>query len=214
MKDKKSLNLYFSYYEWGCAFFHTFRSRLDFPSCDFFLPFHHFSTGLLPFIEIFYRCPLLQRVASPSLVLWVKKFFPCPFFHLWLFIFLPCRNIYIYICIYEVRYNSLCFMASAFWAPVTNAFPTLKLKNLPTFCPSICMVSFFVYVNILIRGDVSCCVGWELNQLHVYFFPVLLNDQSLFPLTQMSHFMLNSRVYLSSSLGFFSSSTAPFSFIY
>lgn len=81
---------------------------------------------------------LLQRVASPSLVLWVKKFFPCLFFSSLAFYFFTMQNhiyIYICICIYEVRYNGLCIMASAFWGPVTNAFPTLKLKKFAYILP-------------------------------------------------------------------------------
>ena len=74
---------------------------MDFPSCDFFLPIHHFSTGLLPFIEIFYRCPLSATESSqPFISAMSQKIFSMSFFFIFGFLFFYHAEPYIYIYIY------------------------------------------------------------------------------------------------------------------
>lgn len=139
-----------------------------------------------------------------------SKNFSCFFFFISDFLFFYHAEIYIYICIREVRYNSL-FVLWLHFEPQLQRLPYSEVKKLPTFCPSICMVSFCIFKYFDLWGCILLC-RVRIQSTSCLFFPVLLNDQSLFPL--MSHFILNSHVYLSSSLGFFSSSSAPFSFIY
>ena len=104
---------------------------MDFPSCDFFLPIHHFSTGLLPFIEIFYRCPLSATESSqPFISAMSQKFFSMSFFF-FIFGFLFFYHAEIYICMYVFTRSDITVFVLwlLYFGPQLQTPSLLKLKK-------------------------------------------------------------------------------------